>query len=316
MRPPARVIGVASGIGAPNVRCGDGPPQLLADGLVERLVERGVDLSWEVMLYPRLYPARHRYRAICELCSRLAREVSAAMDAGWFPVVAGGDHSCAIGTWSGAARSLAAQGPLGLVWIDAHMDSHTPATSYSGMPHGMPLAALLGYGGSRRLCADVANILTEGQLSPRHVCLVGIRSNEPEEAELLHRLGVKVFHMAEVEARGVGAVLRDAVGIARDATAGYGVSLDLDAIDPADAPGVGTPESGGIPAAPLIAALADCAGDPRFAAFEIVEYDPHRDVEGRTAGLVEAVIAAVLGARPLVQRGSIGAEVLTPALKL
>jgi arginase len=301
-RRSARVIGVASGIGAPNVRCGDGPPQLLADGLVERLVERGLDLSWDVMLHPQPQRGRNRYRTLCELCSRLAHEVSAVMDAGAFPLVIGGDHSCAIGTWSGVARSLAPRGPLGLVWIDAHMDSHTPATSYSGMPHGMPLAALLGYGGSRRLCADVANILTEGQLSPRHVCLVGIRSNEPEEAELLDRLGVKVFHMAEVEARGIGAVLGDAVRIARDATAGYGVSLDLDAIDPASAPGVGTPESGGVPAAPLITALADCARDPGFAAFEVVEYDPYRDVEGRTARLVEEVIAAVLGAAPAVQR--------------
>jgi arginase len=294
----ADVIGVASGLGAPNKRCGDGPPRLLEGGLVERLGARGTDLSWRVMLRPP-QPARGSgIAAIAKLSARIASEVLAVMRDAHFPVVLGGDHSCAIGTWSGAARSLAPRGPLGLVWIDAHMDSHTPATSASGMPHGMPLAALLGYGGSRKVAAQADIILNDGHLAPEHVCLIGIRSHEPEEAELLDRLGVKVFRMDDIESRGLRPVLADAVRVARDGTAGYGLSVDLDAMDPLDAPGVGTPEPGGISAIMLLEALQVCAGDPRLVALEVVEYDPHRDIGGRTALLVEEILAAVLQAAP------------------
>jgi arginase len=294
---PATVIGVASGLGARDPRCRDGPSALAQDRLLARLAERGVRLSWRSTLEANARPGQSRFRAIAEICNRLAREVGSALRAGEFPVVLGGDHSCAIGTWSGAAGALAERGPLGLVWIDAHMDSHTPATSHSGMPHGMPLAALLGHGASRQLAADVAEILHEGQLAPRHICLVGVRSHEPEEEELLKRLGVRIVHMEEVDARGLEAVMREAVDIARSETAGYGITLDLDAMDPADAPGVGTPVRGGIAATALVDALAGCAGDPSLVAFEVVEYNPHRDIERRTAQVVEDLIAAVLGPR-------------------
>jgi arginase len=295
---PATVIGVASGLGARDPRCRDGPSSLADDHLVPRLAERGVHIAWRSTLAPRHLPGQPRFRAIAEICSRLARELGSALRAGQFPVVIGGDHSCAVGTWSGAAQALASRGPLGLVWIDAHMDSHTPATSHSGMPHGMPLAALLGHGASHDLALEVAEILHEGQIAPRHVCLVGVRSHEPEEEALLTRLGVRIVHMEEVGARGLDAVMREAVHIARSETAGYGITLDLDAMDPFDAPGVGTPVRGGIAAPALVRALAGCAGDPALVAFEVVEYNPHRDVERRTARVVEDLIAAVLGPRP------------------
>ncbi len=290
MRRAAGVVGVASGMGAPDRRCGDGPPQLIADGLLERLAARGADVILQGMLHPR-YPGV--YRAIGDLSGRIAREIREVMKAGRFPVVLGGDHSCAIGTWSGVSGALAARGPLGLVWIDAHMDSHTPATSATGNPHGMPLASLLGYG-DRALAAEVASIVIEGHLDPRHLSVVGIRSYEPEEAELLARLGVRVFDQQRIDTRGIEAVMAEAVAVARTGTAGYGISLDLDAVDPLDAPGVGTPEPGGIPARALLAALASCCGDARLAALEIVEYNPHRDIEHRTARLIEEMIAAVV----------------------
>jgi arginase len=296
---PATVIGVASGLGARDPRCRDGPAALAQNDLLARLAARGVALSWRSTLEGHSHPGQSRFRAIAQVSNRLAREVDSAIRAGEFPVVIGGDHSCAIGTWSGAAQAVADRGPLGLVWIDAHMDSHTPATSHSGMPHGMPLAALLGQGASRELAADVAEMLHEGQLAPRHICLVGVRSHEPEEEALLDRLGVRIVHMEEVDARGLEAVMREAVGIARDETAGYGITLDLDALDPRDAPGVGTPVRGGIAAGALVDALACCAGDPALVAFEVVEYNPHRDIEGRTARVVEDLIAAALAPRPV-----------------
>jgi arginase len=291
VRRAASIIGVASGIGAADRRCGEGPPRLVADGLVERLAARGADVALRAMLEPR-YP--ERYRALTELAGRIAREVADVLGAGRFPVVLGGDHSCAIGTWSGAASALAAKGPLGLVWIDAHMDSHTRATSGSGMPHGMPLAALLGHGEARAIAAQSASIVVEGHLDPRYVSLVGVRSHEPEEAELLARLGVRVFGQDEVDARGVALVLADAVAIARAAAGGYGISVDLDAVDPGEAPGVGTPVAGGLGGTELVAALGACCRDAGYAALEIVEYNPHRDVDNRTARLVEDMIVAAL----------------------
>ncbi|HEY6864290.1 MAG TPA: arginase [Burkholderiales bacterium] len=299
---PAAVIGVASGLGARDPRCRDGPAALERDGLLARLAGRGVQLSWRSTLEPEHHPGQSRMRAISEICNRLAREVGATIRAGGLPVVVGGDHSCAIGTWSGAARAVSPRGPLGLVWIDAHMDSHTPATSHSGMPHGMPLAALLGHGASRELAIEVAEILHEGQIAPRHVCLVGVRSHEPEEEALLTRLGVRIVHMDELRARGLDAVMREAIDIARADTAGYGITLDLDAMDPLDVPGVGTPVRGGIAAPALIEALATCcAKDAALVALEVVEYNPHRDVDRRTAQVVEDVIAAVLGPRPAAE---------------
>src|SRR3989475_1333623 len=138
---PAVLIGAALGLGARDPRCGRGPHQLLAGGLLAHLSAQGADLLWRVTLQPQLRRRKSRDGAIVDFCARLAREVSAVVGAGEFPIVLGGDHSCAIGTWSGAAKALSARGPLGLVWIDAHMDSHTPSTSPSGMPHGTPLAA-------------------------------------------------------------------------------------------------------------------------------------------------------------------------------
>jgi len=288
---PAVLIGAALGLGARDPRCGRGPHQLLAGGLLAHLSAQGADVLWRVTLQPQLRRRKSRDGAIVDFCARLAREVSAVVGAGEFPIVLGGDHSCAIGTWSGAAKALSARGPLGLVWIDAHMDSHTPSTSPSGMPHGMPLAALLGHGADPELARDA-----QGPLAPQHLCLVGVRSYESAEAALLAELGVKIFPMTEIEERGIDAVLDDAVRIASTGTAGYGISIDLDALEPSDAPGVGTPVAGGIPAAGLIAALRNFSADHSLLALEVVEYNPHLDRGRKTAVIVEEILAAVLGA--------------------
>lgn len=223
---------------------------------------------------------------VAALGVRLAREVERVLRAGKFPLVVGGDHSCAIGTWNGVRRALAARGPLGLVWIDAHMDSHTFATTPSGQIHGMPLAALLGEG-------DAALTGPAPTLYPQHVCLIGVRSFEAGEAALLHRLGVRVFAMAEVRRRGLAAVFDEALAIVRHGTAGFGVSIDLDALDPAEAPGTGLPVPGGLGRVELATALTRLRDDPAFVALEIVEYDPHRDRDHRTADVVGALVDAI-----------------------
>jgi arginase len=229
---------------------------------------------------------RRKAFAVSKLCGELAAAVAAARRRGRLPCVIGGDHSCAGGTWTGAARTL--DGDLGLVWVDAHMDSHTPATSHTGRLHGMPLAWLLGQDD------DPLYGLAAGVLEPRHVCLVGVRSYEPEEDERLRRLGVRVIFMDEVRARGIDAVLDEALSIATDGTGGFGVSIDLDVITPDEAPHVGTPVKGGVSSAHLARALEQVAGRAGLAAVELVEYSPRLDRDGRSAHVALDLLSAAL----------------------
>lgn len=231
--------------------------------------------------------------SVCTVTAQLARRTHQLVSLGQLPVVLGGDHSCAIGTWKGIAQALAPRGPLGLIWIDAHMDAHTPETTPSGMLHGMPVASLLGYG-DPRLALDPFTAF-----DPRRFCLVGVRSFEAGEAALLDRLCVRVFLMREVERRGLTEVMDEALAIAGGDAGSYGISLDLDALDPRDAPGVGVPVRGGIRGDELCRALARLARDPALAALEIVEYNPYRDHDGVTARLVEDIVLSLLApARP------------------
>jgi arginase len=294
---PVRIVGVACGYGAPDPRCAEGPDALRRQGLVSRLQRAAVDAAWSATISKS--PGEDPYIAVASVAGRLARSTEEIAARGRFPVVLGGDHSCAIGTWKGIARATSARGPLGLIWIDAHMDAHTPATTPSGKLHGMPLACLLGQGDPR-----LTAIAGSARLDPRRVCLIGVRSFETGEAALLTRLGVRVFFMHEVRRRGLAAVMKEAVAIARGKDGCYGISLDLDAIDPRDAPGVGSPVPGGIRSRELWHALAACRRDPALAALEIVEYNPYRDRRGATARLVEDAIEARLAPSVLaVTRG-------------
>jgi arginase len=294
VRPPAVTVAVPSGVGAKDRRCEAGPLELLDAGLLERLAARGVDISRGPTVSPLSFKSPHA--VIADLGHRLAREVSDVLDNGGFPLVLGGDHSCAIGTWNGVATALATKGPVGLVWIDAHMDSHTSATSWTGRVHGMPLAALLGQGSDPRMGGRVLSIAHQGPLQAANVCLVGIRSYEPEESALLAQLGVRVIGMEEVTRRGIAAVLADAVEIVSTGTAGYGFSIDMDAVDPEEAPGVGTPEPGGLSGVELVRALERYRGDASLVTLEIVEYNPRLDPKGLTARLVEDMAVALLAA--------------------
>jgi arginase len=290
------LIGVACALGGVDPSCAEAPARLAADGLAEQLRARGVEAEWTPVLAPGA--ERNARRAVSRLCARLASRVADAVRAGREPCVLGGDHTCAAGTWAGAARGVAAWGTLGLIWIDAHLDAHTPRTSRSGRLHGMPLAALLGQGDEQ--LADFG----PQPLAARTTCVVGARSFEPEEARLLDRLGVRVFAMQEISQRGLAAVMADAAAIVTRGTAGFGVSLDLDALDPAEAPGVATPAPGGLRARPLLAALGALAADPRRVGFELVEYCPARDRGGRTGRLAAELVSAALGAGYAARRAA------------
>lgn len=288
---PIRILGAASGLGAPDPGCAGGPDAFQASPLLPQLVKLGLDIAWHKTLHPAATDAP--LPAIQHLSEELARESAACSAANTLPLTIGGDHSCAIGTWSGAARELKPHGPLGLVWIDAHMDSHTPETTPSGAIHGMPLAALLGYGAPELV--GIGGFSPKVQ--PRHLCLVGVRSYEAGEAELLRQLGVRVFFMAEVKRRGIGAVMKDALAIARNGSAGYGISIDLDAFSPQESPGVGTPVQDGLHHLELDRVLRGIANDPQLVALELAEYNPQRDIAGRTLKLIGDLLAAIVRPR-------------------
>jgi arginase len=281
-----RIIGAASGLGAQDRRCADGPVAFHRSQAWHEL-ERMPRIDWGRTLFPPELPGQPLVERIAAFCGDLATEVALALEAGDFPVVVGGDHSIAIGTWGGVARYAGA--PVGLLWIDAHLDAHTPETTYSGAVHGMPLACLLGRG-DRRL---IGIGLRQGQLDAAHVVVLGARSFEPEEADFLQRAGIRVIDEGEIAARGLAACLAEAAAIVAAAPAGFGITLDLDALDPATAPGVGSPEPDGLPLRDLLAGLAAMAVQPGLRAFEVAEYNPDRDSHGLTARLMAALIGEV-----------------------
>ena len=286
---PIRIIGAACGRGSPDPRCSEGPEALRAAGVVERLCGRGRAVTWDETLAcadPGLTPLE----AVAELCPRLADKTFSALSDGALPLVLSGDHSCAVGIWSGISRALQPRGNLGLLWIDAHLDSHTPETSETGMIHGMPLAALLGYG--------EASLTECGGAGPKilaqNLCIVGVRSFESGEKRFLSELGVRIFYMEEVRRRGFDAVLQDALELVQADTAGFGISLDLDVIDPLEAPGVGTPALRGVGADALREALRDIGGHPDLAGIEVSEYNPARDKDSKTARLAIDLLGEML----------------------
>jgi arginase len=293
MQRQIEMIGAAWGLGGADPGCAEAP-SVLVPLLAQRLAACGIAATAGPVLEPPPGERRKQY-AVSRLCGQLASAVADARRAGRLPCVIGGDHSCAGGTWTGVARTLnggadpaSRQGPLGLIWIDAHMDSHTPATSHTGRLHGMPLAWLLGeddhplYG------------LGPGVIEPRHLCLVGVRSYEPEEDERLRRLGVRVVFMDEVRARGIDAVLDEALDIVTAGTGAFGVSIDLDVVTPEEAPNVGTPVAGGVTSAELTRALEEIAGRPALAGIELVEYSPRLDRDGLTGRVAIDLLAAAL----------------------
>jgi len=282
------LIGAAWGLGGADPGCAEAP-EVLIPLLSEQLARSGAEFS----LGPTLHPSpkeRRKEAAVSKLNAALASAVVAAMRQARVPCVIGGDHSCAGGTWVGVARMV--QGELGLIWIDAHMDSHTPGTSHTGRLHGMPLAWLLGQ------ADDDLYGLSAGVVDPEHVALIGVRSYEPEEKERLDRLGVRVFHIEEVGRRGLDTVCDEALRIATAGTSGFGISIDLDAVTPEEAPGVGTPVPEGIAADELERALRRLGSRPDLVALELAEYLPRLDPDGRSARVaIDLLLAALCGTR-------------------
>jgi arginase len=299
-KPGLALIGAAIGCGAPDERCADAPLALRDGGLAEALSAAGLHATWEaVHLAPLRRDGADPLATVGDLARRMAVDTAALTRARRRFVAFGGDHTAAIGIWSGAARGLQTAGVndeppgrFGLIWVDAHMDSHTFATTESRMIHGMPVACLLGQGDPS--LTDLAG--TQPAVAPENLCLIGTRSFEPGEAALLARLGVRIIPIDEVQRIGFAAALTEARAIASNGTAGYGLSLDIDAFDPAEAPGTGYLEPNGLHADDVAPALRALAADARFVGLEIAEYNPHKDGDGRTARMIERLVKAAAGA--------------------
>ena len=225
------------------------------------------------------------------VCERVAELVARASKDGFFPVVLGGDHSVAIGTLGGLAQL---HGPGGVIWIDAHGDLNRPETTPSGNVHGMPLAAALGLAGDD----FQSSFWRLPALDPSRVALVGVRELDLGEARLLSDLDARVYTMSDVDKLGIERCMRQA--LAQVAGPGFvHVSLDMDALDPDIAPGVGTPVRGGLSYREAHLALEVVAESGLLDSLEVVEVNPVLDRENATGELAVELAASALGARIL-----------------
>jgi arginase len=292
------IIGAALDLGAGRRGVDMGPSAIRYAGIDDRLAALGLSISdWgnvEVAVAEAAEQGDPKARFLSEIkeaCERIARRVAHASREGFVPVVMGGDHSVAIGTLGGLAS---VHGAGGVLWLDAHGDLNIPETSPSGNVHGMPLAAALG------LAPDAfgSEAWPLAALDPQHVALVGIRSLDDGERELVNELGIAVYTMTDLDRRGVEPVVRHALERGSGAPFAH-ISLHQDVVDPEAAPGVGTPVRGGLSYREAHLAMELVAEWGEFASFEVVEVNPILDRENATGLLAVDLAASVFGERIL-----------------
>jgi len=299
-----RLIGVPLDMGASRRGVDMGPSAVRVAGIAKRLEALGHrvtdagNIRVEIAETQTAGNKNARYlKQIAETCTRTAEAVAAALEEGATPLVLGGDHSLAAGSASGVAEFYRRRNQkIGIVWIDAHADINTPESSPSGNVHGMPLAALLGLGP-----APLSNIYGfSPKVAPENAVLVGVRDIDAAERENIRRAGVaEVYTMRDIDERGMRTVMEEALRAAGRGTAGYHVSLDMDWIDPEDAPGVGTPVRGGATYREAHLAMEIVADHGRLLSFEIVEVNPVIDEHNRTADLAVELACSVFGKKIL-----------------
>jgi arginase len=298
-----RIIGVPMDLGASRRGVDMGPSALRVAGLQPRLRQLGrqvEDVGNILVRQPEEQPygeKKARYLSeIAEICKALGDVVQKTLDEDLFPLVLGGDHSIAIGTVAGvAAHFQKTSKRIGLIWLDAHGDMNTPDTSPSGNVHGMPLAAIMGSGPTE--LTGLAGIMP--MVEPRSVSLVGIRELDAKERRVVKESGVHVFTMRDIDERGMRDVMAEALRFSGDDTAGVAVSLDMDFVDPADAPGVGTPVRGGVTYREAHLALEMIADTRSMVSFELVEVNPVIDLHNTTATLGVELVLSGLGKKIL-----------------
>src|SRR6201997_524025 len=299
-----RVIGVPLDLGQSRRGVDMGPSAVRVAGLEARLealghvVEDGGNVPVAIPEQKKEGAANAKYlKEITVTCTKHAELVLKTLESGKVPLVLGGDHSIAAGTVSGVAEFYRRQEQrIGLIWIDAHSDINTPATSPSGNVHGMPLAAILG------LWQDELSRIYDfsPKVQPENTVIIGVRDIDKAEKDNIRKTGVsEVYTMRDIDERGMRTVMEEALRTAGRGTAGYHVSLDMDWIDPEDAPGVGTPVRGGATYREAHLAMEILADHGRMLSFEIVEVNPVIDEHNRTAHLAVELISSAFGKKIL-----------------
>src|SRR6266850_4384826 len=303
MSKKAKIIGVPMDLGAGRRGVDMGPSAIRIAGLNQAIKLLGYEVSdaGNVHVRPaeaieRTSPRAHFLPQIAAAAEELAAIVEAGLEEGALPVILGGDHSIAIGSVAGVASYYRKRNQrVGIIWLDAHTDVNAPETSPSGNIHGMPLAALLGRGA--RELTHVAGFAPK--VLPENTAIIGARSIDPGERELLKSLGIRVFTMSELDERGMADVVLEAVEIASLNTAGLHVTMDMDFIDPFYAPGVGTPERGGATYREGHFAMEKIADSGRVLSVELTEVNPVFDTANQTALLAVELILSALGKKIL-----------------
>lgn len=293
------IIGVPSDLGANMRGANIGPSAIRIAGLHEKLkmlgcsIEECGDLAVPLreMLPIEEVTCKHR-KSLLSICETLSDRVYAALKAGRKPIILGGDHSIAMGSISGVSKyTRELNSSVGVIWIDAHADMNTPQTTHTGNIHGMPLSVLIGQG--------FDDLVSLGGFQPKvkaeNIALIGIRTLDSEEKEICRRSGVRYFTMREIDERGMHSVMKEAIAVATNGTAGFHVSFDLDGIDPLYAPGVSTPVTGGISYREAHLILEMMADTGKLLSMEFVELNPMCDIEHKTARLVVDLIQSALG---------------------
>ncbi len=297
-KPSVRIIGVPSDYGQDRRGVDMGPSAIRYGGLSDGLSQADVATADAGdLLVPRAEerdpenrtPSVGKAKFLQEtedVCTRLSEEVRAALSDGHTPLVLGGDHSVAIGSLVGSA----ANAEIGAIWFDAHGDFNTPTTSPSGNVHGMPLAAALG--AKEWDGVGWANAPT---LKEDNVVIVGLRSVDDSERDLIAESEITTYTMSDIDQRGLAEVVESALAVAADGVDGYHVSLDLDWLDPTIAPGVGTPVRGGVTYREAHHAMELVAAEGGMRSMELVEVNPTLDEHNETAELAVELAASAFG---------------------
>jgi arginase len=298
-----RIIGVPMDLGQSRRGVDMGPSALRGAGLQARIKQLGTqveDIGNLGVKQPEEMPVgekRAKYlQEIAETCQDIAVTVDKSLDEGFLPLVLGGDHSIAAGVAAGVSAFYRKdKKQIGYLWLDAHGDMNTPDSSPSGNVHGMPLAAIMGYG-----APELVDLLGfKPKAEPGNIVIVGARDLDAQERKIVKKSGIHVFTMRDIDERGMREVMADALKYAMDDTAGIAVSLDMDFVDPSDAPGVGTPVRGGVTYREAHLAMEMIADSEAMVSLEVVEINPIIDEHNRTALLGVELVLSALGKKIL-----------------
>ncbi|HEX5483234.1 MAG TPA: arginase [Terriglobia bacterium] len=298
-----RILGVPLDLGQERRGVDMGPSALRAAGLDAAIGSLGHTVEDSGNLHVKNPEEQHfgdkhaKYlNEIAEACRLVAQRIHKTLEDDFFPLSLGGDHSMAVGTIAGVSKYCRERKQtVGLIWIDAHGDMNTPRTSPSGNIHGMPFAASLGLGPQ-----DLTGIYGFApKVQAQRCVLIGARDLDGSERQTIKKSGVHVFTMRDIDEQGMRAVMARSIELSTERTAGFIVSFDMDVMDPAEAPGVGTPVRGGLTFREAHLAMEMAADSGKMLALEIVEINPIIDIMNKTAILGVGLITSALGKKIL-----------------